>query len=100
MLIIMDGNDSQYLRWLRENPKGYVLNARRKPDAEYIVLHRSNCHSISHYTANARPGGFTERDFIKVCSDSLPALRKWAQQNGRPDSSFSKECSMCNKIKF
>ncbi len=43
-----------------------------------------------------RPGGFTERDYVKVCSDSIADLGAWVRLHGRPSGSFSKLCPRCN----
>lgn len=95
MLTVFDNHERKYQAWLRSHLGGYVLNTRRKPDPEYMVLHRAHCRTISQYHAMARPGGYTERDYIKVCADSEVELRAWAKANGRRDGSFSKECSLC-----
>jgi len=96
MLFVMDRDDKQYTRWLRDNPKGYVLNTRREPDPEYMVLHRASCYTINRTAINAAPGGFTERAYIKVCSDNIQDLQNWVKKHGRLNGSFSKECSRCN----
>lgn len=57
--------DEAYFEWLNQYEDGFVLNTRRTKDANYMVLHRATCHSISQYTGRARAGGFTERDYIK-----------------------------------
>jgi hypothetical protein len=45
----------------------------------------------------ARPGGFTTRGYIKVCSDSLAELQQYARGRGaRPDGSFSSKCRSCS----
>jgi hypothetical protein len=82
-------SDSRYREWLTEHPQGYVLNTRRRPDPDYMVLHRSECRSISR---PADPGAFTERSYIKVCSDTRDDLQVWARQYGA--AGFSKRCSL------
>jgi len=86
-------NEKGYKTWLSNNPNGYVINARKKHDPEYIVLHRAHCYHISKYNNLSRPGGFTERSCIKICSNNISDLKKWARENGRPGGSFSKICS-------
>ena len=63
----------------------------------YMVLHRATCLKVSDYNDMAKPGGFTERSYIKVCATDVEDLRVWTTRNGRPDGSFSKECSFCTK---
>jgi len=94
---IFDDADGPYLAWLQEHPEGYVLSRRRGSSDDYLVLHRVSCGKIRNYTLMARPGGFTERRYIKACSDSLSDLRGYARrEGGRPDGSFSSKCRSCS----
>lgn len=85
-------DDTEYLRWLNSHTEGYVLNTTRNKSPEYMVLHRAYCHSISKYSGNAKQGGFTERNYMKVCTEKLDSLRNWVKRNGRPNGTFSSEC--------
>ncbi len=97
MCVIFDDGDAPYLAWLDEHPDGYVLNRRRRSSDDYLVLHRATCWLISQYTRMARPGGFTERHYIKVCTDTLSKLHLYARtRGGRSDGSFSKKCGVCS----
>lgn len=40
-------DDDRYLRWVSDNPTGFVLNVRRNPGANYTVLHRATCGSVT-----------------------------------------------------
>ena len=97
MPTIFDDNDTAYQEWLRANPDGYVVNTTRSRTPSYMVLHRATCKSIGEYTAMAERGGFTERDYIKVCSLDSDDLRNWVSEHGRPNRSFSRECTHCNR---
>ena len=97
MALIFDGNDEAYQAWIAANPDGWVLNARRSLTTRYMVLHSVQCSSIRTYNDMAQPGGFTERAFVKICSPEIEDLRSWVRIHGRPDGSFSKECSHCVK---
>jgi hypothetical protein len=74
-VIVFRGDDAAYLRWLADHPGGYVINAERNPKPSYLKLHRATCTWMS---GRGKPGAYTERDYIKVCSTSKPALRRWA----------------------
>jgi hypothetical protein len=91
-----DGNDAQYQIWLRQHHEGFVLNRLRGKSDSYLVLHRATCPTISTYNKMARPGGFTERKYIKVCATSIEPLKAYARTIGRSDGSFSGKCSRCN----
>jgi hypothetical protein len=94
--LIFDGNDEAYQTWLR-NPDGWVLNTRRHLNPSYMVLHAAMCSSVTNYNDMARPGGFTERSYIKVCSTQIEDLNDWVHSHGRRDGSFRKECGRCAK---
>lgn len=96
MPVLFDGNDDAYQDWLAENPHGYVTNARRNMSPSYRVLHRASCSTIRNYKGRVRQGAFTERSYIKICATEVDDLRDWLRRNGRPDGTFSKECSLCN----
>ncbi len=63
--------------------------------ASLATLH--TCNKIRNYTQMARPGGFTGRGYIKVCSNDLESLHQYARnKGGRPDGSFSSKCRSCS----
>ncbi|TAL91906.1 MAG: hypothetical protein EPN69_09050 [Rhodanobacter sp.] len=95
MIAIFDNNDSEYSAWLLANPSGYVVNMRHGYSPSYMVLHRSSCTTVNPSTSSSELGAFTERDYLKVCGSELEGLRSLAKAFGRPDGSFSLECSKC-----
>jgi hypothetical protein len=84
--------DSEYLAWTAAHPDGFVLNVRREADADYVVLHRASCGTISNDWH--APGAFTGRVYRKICSTSLEELHRAAEREGRSDGSFSKRCGL------
>lgn len=97
LMQVFDDRDTPYLEWLNQHPDGYVLNRRRGSSIEYLILHRAGCGRIRNYSQMARPGGFTGRGYVKVCSESLELLHQYARtKGGRPDGSFSGRCSSCS----
>jgi 5-methylcytosine-specific restriction protein A len=90
-----DSNDKAYLAWIRDHPNGFVINTPRNRSTDYMLLHRATCYSIARYHPRANVGGFTERDYVKICADDVRSLQVWVRQNGREDGSFSSECGMC-----
>jgi len=93
-LVLFKNQEPQYFAWIKKHPDGYVLNTTRKPSPGYMVLHRATCATVERYLGKAKPGAFTERQFIKVCSASPTALLRWARANGAAD--FSARCTHCN----
>lgn len=96
MPIVFDNDDAAYLNWLATHPDGYVINRRRGESSGYMVLHRSECRTISRHAQNAHLEGFTGRGYLKVCATTVSALDDYTRvEGGRPDGGFSSECSIC-----
>jgi hypothetical protein len=93
--VVFDNDDRRYLAWVASHPKGYVVNTLRGYSPHYLLLHRACCHSINKLRPPARPGGFTERALVKICADTVEALRQWCKQHGSAIGSFSKRCPIC-----
>jgi len=89
-------NEDGYIKWIESHPNGFVINTEKSKNPSYMVLHRADCYHISTYNAMSKPGGFTTRQFIKICAMSKDDLREWVKVNGRQDGSFSSECPNCN----
>ena len=92
MLRVFLDDDPGYLDWLAAYPDGFVLNMYRNPTPDYLVLHRPECEPISLYTQWRLPGGFTERQYRKVCGETRAALAGWVAQQGWPGAAWSEGC--------
>ncbi len=94
--IFFEEDDVGYLNWIRENPDGFVVNMRDWLDPTYLVLHRATCLTINSYPdMQANPGGFTEKDYRKLCGGSVEDLKEALRQRTDGRHSFSKNCSQC-----
>lgn len=90
------GDDSSYLAWINQHPRGFVLNRyRTENSASYMVLHTANCRTVTQLSGNSSGGGFTERQYAKVCASDRETLVDYVRDHGRPDGTFSKECAFC-----
>ena len=69
-------NDDGYLRWLAQNPDGFVVNSNRVPVSSYLILHRASCNGSTLFTVNWPTTGY-----IKTCSTDLIALTEWAERD-------------------
>jgi len=87
-------NEKGYMKWISKNPFGFVINTTRSMSTDYMVLHRAMCQSISIPTHAAGTGGFTERQYIKICSNDIKELKEWVKEHGRTDGRFSSKCSL------
>ena len=94
-VIVFDRDDQLYQDWAEDHPNGFVVNTRRGIDPSYLILHRSNCRFIRQHNRIAKPGGFTERNYIKACAEDIDSLSRWAEQHGGPSGGFTKRCSFC-----
>ena len=81
-------DDDGYLRWLSENPDGFVVNSNRDPVSSYLILHRASCKWIN---TSARTN-WTTTGYIKTCSNDLTALTDWA---AREVGGSLKPCKSC-----
>jgi predicted HNH restriction endonuclease len=86
-------NDIEYLKWINQNPHGLVINTLKGKPINNRVLHHSYCSSITKLTGKAKAGGFTERNYIKVCAPSFASLGEWSKIND--NKSFSSKCGNC-----
>lgn len=86
-------NDDEYIKWIKENSNGFVLNIDQTKDPskiykDYPKIHFANCGQL-----NKRPGR-TTRKYFKVCSNSIEELEQWSwtqyQQGLTP-------CGTCKK---
>lgn len=98
MAMLYDGDDDSFLRWTTLFPDGYVVNLRRRLDPSYVVLHRANCRTLkTHRNAKSSPGGFTERSYVKACSETVADLDEFvADRLGIQRPFISKRCSACD----
>jgi 5-methylcytosine-specific restriction enzyme A len=91
---VFDNDDMPYLRWMADNPNGYVLNARSDTGSRYLKFHRSGCRHITTYTRSHAEGAFTAHDYLKVCSNEPSTLIEWAVTN-RPGGVSYESCKTC-----
>jgi hypothetical protein len=84
-------DDRGYLEWLRQHPRGRVLNAGRHPRFDYLVIHRATCGTISG--SPARGSRWTSGDYLKACAGTENDLRTWARNitGGEPGP-----CGLCD----
>jgi hypothetical protein len=90
-LVQFVSDDDGYLRWLRDNPHGLVVNSHRVAVISYLVLHRASCPSINTPDRT----NWTTTGYIKTCSTDLTALVKWAR---REVGGTLKPCGVCRPV--
>jgi hypothetical protein len=92
-ITLFEPDDAKYLKWVNEHPEGFILTSNKSLYPKFTVIHKSTCDKIKILKAPAKPGGFTERDYIKVYSTNLTDLNTWVLQK-RVNGS-SRKCSLC-----
>ncbi len=96
MAALFDYSDTDYWKWLAAHPDGFVLNTGRGITPKYRVIHKASCRAIQTYTGLARSGGFTERQYVKLCGDSIEDLHIWLRHSGHADEPPPRLCHRCN----
>jgi hypothetical protein len=91
---VFDEGDDTYFEWMHAHPQGFVVNTERIPSSRYAILHRSNCFHITSMKS-LKPGAYTERQYIKVCSDAVAEMVSWLVQNRPQSRGFSDVCASC-----
>lgn len=87
MIERFEDDDRGFQRWLTRNWRGYVVNCHRKPAAEYLVLHSTDCGSLTRHEH------YTTHDYIKVCSNDKRELNRWAEKEV---GGTLQRCGECN----
>ena len=90
-VVVFLDDDGGYLEWLRKHPDGFVVNAARRPRADYLILHRANCHTISG--TPARGSRWTTGDYLKACATAQAELRAWARGETKAEPTGCGSCS-------
>lgn len=92
---IFDKNDRVYLDFIAKNPNSLVVNTRRKNHNDYFILHKSTCRHIRNEESHEK-GAFTERKYIKICSNSIKDLKNWFNNNDELFTGDFHYCGSCN----
>lgn len=74
-------DDNNYLRWLMQNPSGFVVNSNKTPSPKYLILHTARCNTI--YTLIKKGGDWKAnwtKDYRKSCSSNKAVLEEWAKE--------------------
>jgi hypothetical protein len=92
------GNDQAYLGWIAEHPNGFILNTYSPPDPGLLMLHRAACRLIREMQGKAEPGGFTERQYMKVCAESASDIYDWAGVELGASPKSVHNCQVCRPL--
>jgi 5-methylcytosine-specific restriction protein A len=91
---LFNSGDQPFLAWMKQNPKGFVMNTPSAERTSYLMFHKSQCMHIAGYTRSQEPGSFTERSYVKVCAHDPADLIAWARSNRKEVVDY-KICRTC-----
>jgi hypothetical protein len=80
-------DDDGFFEWQEANPDGQFINTERKPNPNYLVLHKSGC---PHFKGSELLRW--TKDYVKICSDDRTALDEWANETVGGDITL---CGIC-----
>ncbi|MCC7366026.1 MAG: hypothetical protein IT303_16800 [Dehalococcoidia bacterium] len=90
MLTPFQNDEERYLAWLRDHPRGFVLNTNKSHTPATMRIHRASCQYINgEFGSN-----FTTNDYYKVCADDTDELDRWLASHGHPPVI---RCSHCHR---
>jgi hypothetical protein len=89
-MIIFIHEDRGYLNWVAHHHQGFVLDGRRRPKANHLVLHRATCPDIKR--ANSKRTSWTKGAKLKACSMDRDELMNWAVDES---GNSARPCEKC-----
>jgi hypothetical protein len=90
-----ENDEPSYLDWIRNNPDGYVLNLNRRPQRNFLVLHRASCRDIRVPSPRRGPEQFTGGNYAKVCATDAESIAAWVTEKVPGALSFTGLCKRC-----
>jgi len=98
-LTVFDKDDSGFLSWIEENPRGFVLNTRRRLSHPNCMIHRADCAHIRQVRNAGGTGGFTNGSGIKVCAGSVNDLLQYIGSSRTARLTLVRRCRSCDAIR-
>ncbi len=74
-VVLFKDDDEGFFEWQESNPDGKFINTERKPNPNYLVLHKSGC---PHFKGSDSLRW--TKDYVKICSGDRTALDAWARE--------------------
>ncbi len=86
-VVMFKDDDDGFFAWQEENAAGHFINTERKPNPNYLVLHRSGC---PHFKG-ADSLRWT-KDYVKIASVDRAALDEWATETVGGEVTLCQTC--------
>jgi hypothetical protein len=86
-VVMFKDDDDAFFEWQDAHPEGEFINTERKPNPNYLVLHRSGCPHFKgsesvHWT----------KDYVKAASTDRSALEAWARNTVGGEITLCRTC--------
>lgn len=88
---VFENDDKAYLKWIKQNPFGFVVNTRKEKSRPYRVAHKVLCKFISNENNRAR----STENYIKVCATDPIELKQWFHEHKNNFNNEFHECGKC-----
>lgn len=75
-MLIFINDDAAYRAWIVRHRDGFVIDAKRKPTRNHVVLHRANCPLVKPH----KRARLTTHGHIKACSLDRHELATWTEE--------------------
>ena len=84
---IFKDDDEGFFEWQDAHADGEFINTERKPNPNYLVLHKSGCPHFKgseslHWT----------KDYVKAASTDRPALERWVRDSVGGEITLCRTC--------
>jgi hypothetical protein len=86
-VVLFKDDDEGFFEWQEAHPDGEFINTERKPNPNYLVLHKSGCR---HFKGNDALQW--TRDYVKAASADRGALEAWAHDTVGGEITLCRTC--------
>lgn len=86
-VLIFKDDDEGFFAWQEAHPEGEFINTERKPNPNYLVLHKSGC---PHFKGSDSVNW--TKDYVKAASTDRGALETWAHQSVGGEITLCRTC--------
>jgi hypothetical protein len=86
-VLMFKDDDEGFFEWQDAHSDGEFINTERKPNPNYLVLHKSGC---PHFKGSESLRW--TKDYVKAASDNRAALEAWARETVGGDITLCRTC--------
>jgi hypothetical protein len=86
-VLMFKDDDDAFFEWQDAHPEGEFINTERKPNPNYLVLHKSGC---PHFKGSQSLRW--TKEYVKAASTDRPALEHWARDTAGGEITLCRTC--------